>query len=109
MSNQSSSLIILITILYTHTHLCQGKKTVVLLPREPVNDFNLLVGILGFDRDLKNLRFNALKLEHAQAQRQYTVSGSGVLLADESHVPEKHISHAHDDAHGYFNLHTGIS
>lgn len=55
------------------------------------------------------MRFNALKLEHAQAQRQYTVSGSGVLLADECHVPEKHISHAHDDAHGYFNLHTGIS
>lgn len=31
-----------------------GKKTVVVLPREPINDFNLLVGILGFDRDLKN-------------------------------------------------------
>lgn len=44
-------------------------------------------------------------LKHAQAQRQYAVSGSAVLLADESHVPEKHIRHAHDDACGYFNLH----
>lgn len=53
-SNQSSSLIILITFFYAHIHLCQEKKPVVVLPREPVNDFNLLVGILGFDRDLKN-------------------------------------------------------
>lgn len=53
-SNQSSSLIILITFFYVHIHLCQEKKSVVVLDREPVNDFNLLVGILGFDRDLKN-------------------------------------------------------
>lgn len=52
-SNQSSSLIILITIFYAHTHLCQEKNSRS-PPMEPVNDFNLLVGILGFDRDLKN-------------------------------------------------------
>lgn len=53
-SNQSSSLIILIKkILCSHSFM-SGKKTVVVLPREPINDFNLLVGILGFDRDLKN-------------------------------------------------------
>lgn len=41
-------------LLYALCSFMSGKKTLVVLPREAVNDFNLQVGILGFDADLKN-------------------------------------------------------
>ncbi len=54
--------------------------------------------------------YSNAKLQTAQAQRRVCVCvcvcvcGSVMLLADESNVPAKHISHLHNDASVYSNI-----